>query len=887
MSLKILRQRGRIVSERCPVTEYQRRIKRFKPFKEANQICLGDMGKVGAHIPLAEVRGNRYVRESLIGFMIFLAVSLAAALALLALLARDTGEPVILAILSLLAAVGVFTIFAIGVGLVRFSGTATDYFRSGYEHIADGITIAGSDDRVIYANPAISKLLKVRQIESTADIETALSKITGDSSAICRLTKANRRGLDWDEDVRLDDPQVEESDFAPKWLRVTLRHIGSRTLEVPDQLREWRFTEASSKRLSPRIVPGQNEFAIAALNQVPVGGLLLDTLGRVLHMNDAIVSWTGVDPNPAGGLTLKDFVTPLCVTEILVAACGLVEGKTGPSGTVPIDVEVTAGDGKVASATVTLKVIPELEGVLVAIIIERGDHNEPAMTDNEQDHHFSRFFHRAPIAIATLDERGEVVRANSAFNRMFGLKLRDGISHNLMAAIHEDSREFALKALTAASEGKANLAPVEIAIGKDAKQTGQLYASPIALSNPQRNGAIVYAIDSTKQRELETRFAQGQKMQAVGQLAGGMAHDFNNVLTTIILSSDFLLGNHRPTDPAFKDIMAIKQNASRAAGIVRQLLAFSRQQTLRPRILSLNEVITDWCIWLSRILGEKIELKVSHGRDLWQLKADQTQLEQVIMNLAVNARDAMPEGGRLTIRTSNLTERQSLELDELGVPSAEYVVCEVSDTGCGMPPEVVDKIFEPFFSTKEVGKGTGLGLSMVYGIVKQTGGYITCDSQPGKGTIFRIYLPRFVMVPGQENLAAPSEKKDRPRDMTGSGTVLLVEDEEAVRRFASRALSRQGYEVLEAGTGAEALEVMAEAGGIVDLVVSDIVMPEMDGPTLLKALRRSNPELKIIFISGYAEDALKSLDGGEEFSFLPKPFQLKELVATVKETIEK
>ncbi len=385
------------------------------------------------------------------------------------------------------------------------------------------------------------------------------------------------------------------------------------------------------------------------------------------------------------------------------------------------------------------------------------------------------------------------------------------------------------------------------------------------------------------------QIAQSQKMQAVGQLAGGIAHDFNNMLTAIIGFSDFLLMNHRPTDPAFQDIMNIKQNANRAAGLVRQLLAFSRQQTLRPQVLQLGDVLSELSILLGRLLGENVELTLDQASDLWTVKADLHQFEQVIINLAVNARDAMPNGGKLAIRTANVSEPQSRELGLSHVPPGEYVMIEVRDSGCGMSEEVKQKIFEPFFSTKEIGRGTGLGLSTVYGIVKQTGGYIFADSEEGDGTTMRVYLPRYHESAAEvdQEPAKLDRKPEKPKDLTGRGTVLLVEDEDAVRSFAARALGQRGYQVLEASTGAEALEVFEGHDGEVDLVVSDVVMPEMDGPTLMKELRRDYPEIKIIFMSGYAEDAFRrNLDEKEDFMFLQKPFDLKQLAAAVKSALE-
>ena len=397
-------------------------------------------------------------------------------------------------------------------------------------------------------------------------------------------------------------------------------------------------------------------------------------------------------------------------------------------------------------------------------------------------------------------------------------------------------------------------------------------------------------------RALENQINQSQKMEMVGKLAGGIAHDFNNVLSAIMMATDFLLNAHKPTDPSFQDIMQIKQNANRAASLVRQLLAFSRRQTLRPQVLSLGEVLSDLTMLLRRLIGEKVQLEVVHGRDIWPVKVDISQFEQVIVNLAVNARDAMPEGGKLAVRTANVTADESRNYAAKGMPAADYVLVEVSDTGSGIPPEIIEKIFEPFFSTKEVGKGTGLGLSTVYGIVKQTGGFIYVDSNVGQGTTFRIFLPRHVAeleeiapaeAPAIAGALAATDEVVRATDHTGQGTILLVEDEDGLRALNARGLMSRGYTVLEAANGVEAMQVLEKHDDAVDLVVSDVVMPEMDGPTLLKEMRKRKPELKIIFVSGYAEDAFQKHlpEQGEQFAFLPKPFTLKQLVAAVKETM--
>ena len=423
----------------------------------------------------------------------------------------------------------------------------------------------------------------------------------------------------------------------------------------------------------------------------------------------------------------------------------------------------------------------------------------------------------------------------------------------------------------------------------------QFFVTAVEEDERDTEAAIVYLLETSERRTLENQINQSQKMEMVGQLAGGIAHDFNNVLSAIMMANDFLLNAHKPTDPSFQDIMQIKQNATRAATLVRQLLAFSRRQTLRPQVLDLGDALSDLTMLLRRLIGEKVKLDLVHGRDLWPVKVDVSQFEQVVVNLAVNARDAMADGGKLTVRTANVTVDEAAQLAYKGMPAADYVRIDISDTGTGIPADIVDKIFEPFFSTKEVGKGTGLGLSTVYGIVKQTGGFVYVDSVPGEGTSFRIFLPRHrpeletqpeaQATNGAAKDAAAEPPKPRP-DMTGQGTILLVEDEDGLRSLNARGLRSRGYSVIEAANGVEAMEALEEKDGAVDLVVSDVVMPEMDGPTLLREMRKRNPNLKIIFVSGYAEEAFdKSLPENEQFAFLPKPFALSALVEKVKETM--
>jgi two-component system cell cycle sensor histidine kinase/response regulator CckA len=337
----------------------------------------------------------------------------------------------------------------------------------------------------------------------------------------------------------------------------------------------------------------------------------------------------------------------------------------------------------------------------------------------------------------------------------------------------------------------------------------------------------------------------------------------------------------RPTDAAFADIMNIKQNANRAANLVRQLLAFSRKQTMQPKVTLLSEAMSDLGNLLGRVLGEKIGFDINHGRDLGFVLVDFNQFEQVVINLAVNARDAMPQGGTLSVKTYNMSKEQALASTHK-LPEAEYVVCEVADTGTGIPKDILDKIWEPFFSTKDVGKGTGLGLSMVYGIVKQTGGFIYCDSEIGKGTTFIIYLPRH--YPQVSEVTAAPEKVEAVRaDFTGRGRILVVEDEDSVRAFAVRALTSRGYTVVEADSGERGLEVIEDDKDGFELILSDVVMPEMDGPTMLAEIRKRGITTKFIFMSGYAEDAFeRNLENPDDFAFIQKPFTLKQLLEKVK-----
>jgi two-component system cell cycle sensor histidine kinase/response regulator CckA len=391
---------------------------------------------------------------------------------------------------------------------------------------------------------------------------------------------------------------------------------------------------------------------------------------------------------------------------------------------------------------------------------------------------------------------------------------------------------------------------------------------------------LAIVTDATDLKKLEAQFHQSQKMQAVGELAGGIAHDFNNLLTAISGHCDLLLLRHDQDDPEYADLQQIHQNANRAAALVRQLLGFSRKQTLRPERVDLADVLSDLTHLLNRLVGERVRLRVIHAPGLATIRADKRQLEQVLMNLVVNARDAMPKGGTIRLETMALTLPTAQERDRAFVPAGHYAVIRVADTGEGIEPENMKKIFEPFFTTKKTGEGTGLGLSMVYGIVKQSGGYIFCESTPGQGTLFELLFP-INETPAEDQPKPPVAK--RILRSSGQGMVLLVEDEAPVRAFAARALRLRGFDVIEAGDGEDALRRLADPALHVDLFVTDVVMPGLDGPAWVRLAREVRPNVPVIFMSGYAEEGLAEGQARiDNAAFLPKPFSLNDLTLAVQ-----
>ncbi len=845
-------------------------------------------------------RSAATARGGSITFVLLVAGCLIGAAAGIVLLGRDHPEPYILVFLAALATVGVFSLFALASGILQLSSphAGNPLIKAIVDSAFDGVVVTDADGRVIYANAAYLDLIGASGPQDARPVERVFIGDTDASEAIFRLLKAAREGKRLQEEVRVGPAQGQPA----RWLRLKIRPLGAgRRSGRGVGLTVWSLADVTRDRDRQENVFQELQHAIDYLDHAPAGFFSADPTGAVVYLNATLASWLEQDlaSAAAGGLKLTDLVSG--------DGAALLTTLRAPPGEVKtevLDLDLKTRSGRPLPARLLHKVAFGADGAPGAsrtLVLNRArdDGSDPQRAAEVR---FMRFFHHTPMAIATIDRDGGIVRTNALFARLFQGLIVGGKKRSIRAIVAERDWLALEAAIGQAARGKGDIAPVDAMLAGDGERFGRFYVTAIAEQERDQEAAIVYALDTTEQRALENKLVQQQKMESIGQLAGGMAHDFNNMLNAIILANDFLLNAHKPTDPSFGDIMEIRQSANRAASLVRHLLAFSRKQTLRPQVLDLGEVLSDLTVVLRRLIGEKITLKVVHGRDLWPVKADLLQFEQVITNLAVNARDAMPDGGQLELHSMNVAAHDCVRYRAKGMPAADYVLVEVADTGSGIPEAIHDKIFVPFFTTKEVGKGTGLGLSTVYGIIKQTGGFVYFDSVEGKGTTFRIFLPRH--VPSVQETAAPLAPTDAPAiagaldaaervrraaaaDLTGEGTILLVEDEDGLRALNARGLASRGYTVLQASNGVEAIAVLEKSDGEIDLVVSDVVMPEMDGPTLLRELRKRNPDLKIIFVSGYAEDAFqKHLPAdGQQFDFLAKPFTLKQLVEKVKETM--
>jgi two-component system, cell cycle sensor histidine kinase and response regulator CckA len=816
-----------------------------------------------------------------LAFFLAIAVLMAGAVVAFSFLPSDEGTTLLILLLALFTVAGFCAAFAIAAGLLRFSGQASrnDVTKLICDGNAEGLIVTGAGGKIIYANDAYLALARARGLAALRAVERLFSGSPEISEAIYRLAQAARERKSAAEELRLSPPLGGTGGIG--WYK-----IGVRPLALASAWRAslWCVADVTREREKQEKVFQELRQAIDFLDHAPAGFFSCDRNSDVSYMNATLAAWLGYDPEEAGtgALKLTDFMAGGGAA--LVAS---VAGSAGEVRTEQFDIDLKCRNGQSLPVRLLHTVTFDQDGApgpSRTLVLSRASGEEPAQDLHAGEVRFARVFNSTPMAIAMLDKSGRITRSNTAFARLMpeAVKRSNGAARSIFAGILDRDHAAVDAAIAAAFQSTPDIPPVDAGLAGEGERSARLFFA--AADEHDGSGATIYALDTTEQRTLQNNLAQSQKMQAIGQLAGGVAHDFNNVLTAIIGHCDLLLANHRPTDPSFRDINQIKQNANRAAALVRQLLAFSRRQTLRPQVLQLGDVLSDLQMLMRRLVGEKIDLELHHGRDLWLVEADVNQFEHVLVNLIVNARDAMPQGGRIILRTRNVVAAECAGFGETSLDPGDYVAIEVEDFGHGIAPEVKDKIFEPFFTTKEVGKGTGLGLAMVYGIVKQTGGYVFCSSTAGKGTVFTILLPRY--IPDETLASRPIEQAAVPSaDLTGHGTILLVEDEEAVRAFGARALASRGYTVLQAASGGEALQIVEQNSGRIDLVVSDVVMPEMDGPTMFGELRKRGVKAKVIFVSGYAEDAFaKNLPEGEDFGFLPKPFSLKQLIEAVKGT---
>jgi len=754
---------------------------------------------------------------------------------------------------------------------------------------ADGArVVTDQSGRVLYRNGSGRDWLS-----SVAPLEYLSSRVISDldvDDSVGRLRQAAASGLP----LRVEVP-ISGSAGEPDWLLVSVRPI-----EFEQTLMLWSAEDVSAQRTINEILGQERQDLADFLYFLPTGLYSVDVDGTFKFANQRFASWLGYEAEEVVGLTLDDVMVGTNRPQPDGEWQGEVQFRTRSGDVFPsLALQSTFDDaGETRTRTLVIR-----DGM------RREQEAAPGRVAYER---FRALFDAAPMAIAITDPEGVVVDCNNAFEGLSGQSRAALIGGTLTEKIIADDQNAFGKELSKVLSGEEEGAHLDVRVAGEAVAQTSVFIGPLSapgLEPEDIEGAVAHFIDVTEQKSLEAQFAQAQKMQAMGQLAGGVAHEFNNLLTAMIGFCDLLLHRHAAGDPSFADIMQIKQNANRAANLVRQLLAFSRKQPLQPKELNVTDALMELSHLLTRLIGEAIEFKLVHGRDLGVVKVDPGQFDQMIINLAVNARDAMSGGGKLTITTGTETFDQPTQVGPEQAPPGRYVRIAVADSGKGIAPENLGRIFEPFFSTKKEipGAGTGLGLATVYGIVRQTGGFILVDSAPGRGATFNIYLPRIGSYADEsENAAAdliasahdaktrsqqvprqaPEEEADvAAAELGGTGTVLLVEDEDAVRVFAARALKNKGYKVLQARTGEQALEILHDSPNV-DLMITDMMMPGMDGGTLARLIRVERPEIRIIVISGYSEEVARGdIVDTEDFHFLPKPFSLGQLASKVKEVL--
>lgn len=707
-----------------------------------------------------------------------------------------------------------------------------------YRDLADSLGVKGLDCEP----PAVERLFAKSEASASA--------------AIFRLYHTNAQDEVNRKNIRI---------FAPD---DTYREFEVQVNALPDgQL--WQITDPVNQRAATH----------SLLGNAPVGLFAVKPDGTIIEINLVLKGWLG----PGVGST------PENIRDFIETPGMLLDSEKMPGRTFRCDTRLfTAGD--VVTPVVMAGSWQEMESgdlyASVALYGHTGLDNRARSKSVGGDAFIvagngNESLDHAPFGIARLDSMdsstAKILRANEGLTAMAGQGDLTGRAFLTLFETNEALAKFA-------NTGPA-LRQLQIDLhlkGPDGHPVN-IYFSPEA-----KGQCIAYIIDISPRKELETQLIQSRKMQAIGQLAGGVAHDFNNLLQAIRLNADDLLERHPVGDSSYPELQKINQTVARAAGLVRKLLAFSSKQTLRVEVLNVSETLSDLGVLLDQVIGERVGVDMVHGRGLPAIKADKGQLETVLVNLCVNARDAMIDkgsGGRITLRSS-APWKKDLIRDDVPVPeTGGYVLIEVIDSGTGMDAETRGKIFEPFFTTKVQGKGTGLGLATVYGIVQQSDGHLRLSSEVGTGTTFRVYMPTVV---SDEDTSAKLKGPEivKPTNLAGQGRILFVEDEDNVRGIAAKTLRKRGYTVVEAADGEEAYEILMDSGQPFDLLLSDVVMPGMDGPTLLRKGREMLGSTRVVFISGYAEEEFSGLLAEEpNVTFLPKPFTLTQLAEKVKMVI--
>ncbi|MBL4614845.1 MAG: PAS domain-containing protein, partial [Magnetovibrio sp.] len=621
------------------------------------------------------------------------------------------------------------------------------------------LMLSNAQGRVLYANAGFRELF---QRKAVAEIPNALRFADQDAespTAIRRMLSAAGGGAKENTDL-----EFTRVGGARAWWRLSARPAG----KPGSGLVSWSAHDVTARRELDEVRRAEEALLADLLDNLPVGFFSVDGTGRIVYANDTLCSWLGIRLSDIRdeGLGFAEFVTELAPSE----------GDDGDSGQVTLQPR-----GGISFKAFLLQSGRINEGgelmytrsIVVRDLVKKQSPPETTVVAHPQDDDISDIarrlywlFDEAPVSIALLDMKANITDCNGAFLKMLGLHKDDVQNLPFTERLSKQDQGDVGGQLSKVVMGIMRAAHIEVRMptigGREV--TASLFASRMEDGFGEVTGLILHFIDTTEHRHLEVQFAQSQKMQSIGQLAGGIAHDFNNLLTAMIGFSDLLLTRHGPEDPSFNDINQIRQNAVRATSLVRQLLAFSRKQTLEPQIVDAKEKLSELSEVMSRLIGPTIELNIEHSRDLGPIRVDPTQFDQVILNLAVNARDAMPGGGTLTIRTANVTLDEPIQRGMELVPAGDYITIDVIDTGEGIRKEDIDQIFEPFFTTKEVGQGTGLGLSTVYGIVHQTGGHVFVDSAPGEGAAFTVYLPRHVedadqVTPSVNEKSVPSHPK--------------------------------------------------------------------------------------------------------------------------------